>query len=226
MRVWIAIIGFVFVGTFSHAQEVTKNFQFIDGIYFSLESWQQNAPDLRWDQVRSNLYTNPQTFLTQVAWVVREEGSLAGDSIDLDQVWGVCLAGIPYVQIDREIARKDLATFAGLQVRGNICYYAFERSETREVWMPVYNPVTGKPFRETVVEREYHYVEERLLRFNTGENVRFTYSNFLRWIQDDEQLMQSVLDLTPDEVQEKLFKCLLIYVDRNPVFIQPRTKKP
>lgn len=226
MKVWSLGLVLALGWNLAVGQEVTKNFQFTDGIYLSLESWQQNAPDLSWEVVRSNVFTNPQTFITQIAWLVYEEGPQQGDTIRLDDVWGVCLAGIPYVQIDRSLARKDLATFAGLQVRGNLCYYAFERSETRKIRMPVYNPVSGKPFRETMIEREYDYIEERLLRFETGETLRFTYRNFLTLIQDDEQLTQSVLELSPEEIPEKLFKCLLIYDDRNPVYIQPKTIKP
>ena len=226
MRIGLLLFLGINISAIAFGQEVTKNFQFTDGVYLSLESWQKNQPDYSWEAVKSNVFTNPQTFITQVAWMVIEEGELAGDSIQLENIWGVCLAGIPYIQIDRKQARKDLATFAGLQVRGNICYFAFERVETKKIWMPVYNPVSGKPFREKVIEREVEYVEERLLRFETGESVRFTYRNFLAWIQDDEQLTQSVLELNNTEVQEKLFKCLLIYDDRNPVFIQAKTKKP
>jgi hypothetical protein len=48
----------------------------------------------------------------------------------------------------------------------------------------------------------------------------FTKENFMNWIENDQQLWATVKDLSPEETQEKLFKCLLIYIDRNAVYLK------
>ena len=58
------------------------------------------------------------------------------------------------------------------------------------------------------------------MHFETGEVKDFTVENFLQWIQDDENLVETIMELSEEERQEKLFKCLLIYVDRNEVKIR------
>jgi hypothetical protein len=70
------------------------------------------------------------------------------------------------------------------------------------------------------VEREERVTFEKILHFETGEVLDFTVDNFLSWIQDDENLVETILDLPPEERKEKLFKCLLIYVDRNEAWIK------
>ena len=57
------------------------------------------------------------------------------------------------------------------------------------------------------------------MNFETGEVADFTIENFLKWILDDPRLIQSINELSQEEAQEKLFKCLLIYDDRNEVFV-------
>lgn len=70
-----------------------------------------------------------------------------------------------------------------------------------------------------MIEREMDIKVEKMLHFQTGETADFTVGNFRKWILDDPRLIQSINELTPNEAQEKLFKCLLIYDDRNEVFV-------
>ena len=87
--------------------------------------------------------------------------------------------------------------------------------------MAAYNPLTGRPFRTGKVLREKEILVERMLSFETGQLADFNLENFKTWIADDSTLLKSFLELTPAEQQEKLFKTLLIYDDRNLV----RTKE-
>ncbi|MCB0644919.1 MAG: hypothetical protein KDC44_24905, partial [Phaeodactylibacter sp.] len=102
---------------------------------------------------------------------------------------------------------------------GKICYFRYENLESRSIPMVAYNPATGKPFREAVVQRNVLVTYEKMLHFESGEIRDFTVENFLAWIQDDPELTASVRELGPDEILEKLFKCLLIYDDRNLAYI-------
>lgn len=197
---------------------VSKNFQFADGIYLSHTAFQHNQPDFPLSEIKANLFTNPQTFLTQVDSISVWQGKKL-EPLDPMTIWIVCLGGIPYVRLPKGAVNKELATFAGLQLRGKICYFRYENLESRSIPMVAYNPATGKPFREAVVQRNVLVTYEKMLHFETGEIADFTVEHFLAWIQDDPELTISVRELGRDEVLEKLFKCLLIYDDRNVVRI-------
>ncbi len=196
---------------------VTKNFRFADGIYFSKEELQSNAPALRWEDLELQFFTNPQTSLTQVGKInLRIDNS----PVEMDSIWGICLDGVPSVRIPRQEIHKELPTFAALKLRGNICYFTYPDWRTRLVHIAAYNPLTGRPFRTGIVEREEEVIIEKIMRFNTGEMADFTVENVLDWIQDDPALLETIQELSDDEKREKLFKCLLIYDDRNEVFLK------
>ena len=115
--------------------------------------------------------------------------------------------------------------FVGLKVRGKLCYYAYETKEERWVEIAAYNPLTGKPFRKGKVSKEIEVVREYLLHFENGQVRAFDKAGLLHFIEDDEQLWKTVDELTDEEVKRKLYKCLLIYDDRNPVYLPLKTKK-
>ena len=201
-------------GLSAEGQVISKNFQFTDGIYLSHEAFQRNQPDYLLEALKANLFTNPQTFMTQVDSVsVLVNGSY--QDLEPRAIWIICLGGIPYIRLPEGAVNKDLTTFAGLQLRGKICYFRYENLESREIPMVAYNPATGKPFRQAVIQRNVLVTYEKMMHFETGEVLDFTVEHFLGWIQDDPELTLSVRELGPDEAREKLFKCLLIYDDRN-----------
>ena len=193
---------------------LTKNYLFKDGVYLSFEAFQSNTPDYTWEELRTNAVTNPQTFLTQIQFVYlkREDGDIP---LDINELWGVTLGGIPYLRLPQGTINKDLSSFAGLQLRGKICYFSYEDHRMVKIAMPVYNPLTGRPFRTGYVERRKKITFEKILNFETGEVADLTVDNLLRWIQDDPKLVHTIESLSAEEANEKLFKLLLIYDDRN-----------
>ncbi|MFQ5447191.1 MAG: hypothetical protein ACE5FF_09665 [Saprospiraceae bacterium] len=191
---------------------VTKNFHFTDGVYLSFEEFQANRPTYRMEDVDAYFFTNPQTFLTQVEAIVIKNSDL---HVDTGSIWAISIGGIPYVRLPKGEINKELPTFAALKLRGKICYFTYPDWRNRKVHIAAYNPLNGRPFRTGTVEREQEVVVEKMLNFETGEMADFTLENFLSWIQDDPALVETVKELPPEEKQEKLFKCLLIYVDRN-----------
>ena len=194
-----------------------KHFKFQDGIYYTFAELQQNQPRITWGQIRAGLYSNPQTYITRVDFLK----AVVGDSlltIAPDSIYGFSLGGIPYLYVGRSEDNR-FALFAGLQVRGHLCYFAFEKTEEVTYDMPVYNPLTGQPFRTGKVNREEKIMVERLLVFPTGEIHDFTMENFKQLIADDPELIRALEVLSPEEAFEKLWKCMLIYDDRHPVFV-------
>ncbi len=194
-------------------QLLTKNFKFEDGVYLTFEALQQNAPELAWDSVKTNLVTNPQTFITQIEYIIHQK-----DSIDLASIWGISLGGIPYILVPN-VKKGGLYQFAGLRVRGKICYFDYSIREAKAMEMKAYNPLTGVAFRQGTIEREEERLYQKILHFETGEIRPLNKQNVLRWIKDDPALSESVLELDQEQVIQKLFKCLLIYDDRQEIWL-------
>jgi hypothetical protein len=212
----ISILFFLGQGFSQERIMVTKNFQFQDGVYLSFESLKKNQPDLPMDSIDMVLFVNPQTHLAQVDHIVLKSDRQA---INLDSIWGLSINGIPYKKVDHSNLEKPLTTFAGLKARGKLCYYSFTATNFQEVPIRAYNPLNGRPFRTGTITKPEEVLVEMMIHWETGEEKYFNKENLLQLIQDDKALSNTVRDLKEDEIEEKLFKCLLIYVDRNPVYL-------
>ena len=198
--------------------QVTRNFQFEDGIYLTFEELQANRPSLSWEDVDAQLVASQQTFMAQVVYIRKKDGG----QLLLDSIWGICLKGTPFVRLPDTAQEQQAMMFSGLRVRGRIGYFTYEVEKTEMVEMAAYNPLTGRPFRKGAIPRKVAAVQEQILHFEDGRRNPFSREGFLEWIEDDQQLWRTVADLSDEEVQEKLYKCLLIYNDRNPVYVPAR----
>jgi len=201
------------------AQEVTPTFSFADGLYFSYEEFAGNQPGIAMDEVQSRLVTNPRTWITQVESLSRRSNNKA---IAIDQLWGICIDGIPYIRIPADSIDKSLPAFAGLRITGNLCYFQYERNEEREVEMSAYNPLTGKPFRSGTITRDFLEVRERLLRFETGEMAPFTRRQLIQWTTRDQVIQTTLRRLSPktEDLEDQLYNIMLSFNKRHPVFIK------
>ncbi len=177
--------------------------------------FQKNKPTYTWMELNTRMVTSDEGFVAQVEYIKKDL-----QVIDLQQIWGICIEGIPYVQLKENQKEDATARFASLRVRGKICYFSFPKAVTEMVEIKAYNPLNGRPYRSGRVPVEKIEIQEQMLDFQTGEIAAFTKENFMRWIVDDPQLWNTVKDLSPSEVEAKLFKCLLIYVDRNNVYLR------
>ncbi len=202
---------------------LSKNFSFKDGVYQSFEEFQANDPTYDWEEVQATVFSNPQNFMAQVQYIKKGTDTEAED-LNLEDIWGISLGGIPYIRLPKGTVDKSLTVFAGLRLRGKICYFNFENEVNRKVEMPVYNPVNKYVYRTVWIDRVVSVTYEKLLHFETGEVVDFTPATFRQWIADDPRLVETLDDMSPSELKEKLFKCLLIYVDRNQVEISNKSK--
>ncbi len=196
---------------------LSKNFKFKDGVFYSFEAFQRNRPDLSWELLDADVVTNPRTLLTQVASMRLKKNR---HELPADSLWGLVIDGIPYIKLSQIAAQKSLPTFAALSLRGKICYFSYETTVKVKEPMSAYNPVNGKAFMTANVEQQRSIKHEQILHFETGEVKNFDVQNLKTWIQDDKGLLETVEDLKGKEISEKLFKCLLIYDDRNPVFLK------
>ena len=203
-----------------HAQGgilVTKNFKFNDGLYLSFDHFQKNKPDVAWDSLEARLVTNPASLMTHVEFLKIKSRP---DSLNLDVVYCLVIDGIPYLKLPRMTQKRVSTIFAGLALRGKLCYFQFEDIEEKQVQITAYIPETGQPYATKRITQTRDVVREKLMLFETGEILDFTLSNLKNLIKNDSDLLQTVSNLKLKEVKEKLFKCLLIYNDRNPVYVR------
>jgi hypothetical protein len=90
--------------------------------------------------------------------------------------------------------------------------------------MYVHNPYTGERVgKKTVTNRDLVFIQ-KILHFQTGESIDFNYDNLKSWTSDDKGLHKSLIDMKTEERETKLFKTLLIYNDRNPVYPTKKAK--
>lgn len=207
----------LFLFSQNEKEVVTKNFHFKNGIYLSFEEFQKNSPSFLMEDIYLHAFTNPQTFLTQVDSAYHLK---AKKEINADEIWAICSDGVPFVKVPKNEVNKSLPTFAALKLRGKICYFTYPDYRIKKVPVAAYNPLTGRPFLKGEVERDEKIVVEKMLHFETGEVAEFTVDNFVAWIQEDRHLIETIERTPIEEVEEKLFRLLLIYVDRHEVSIK------
>ncbi len=215
---------------------LTKNFQFADGVYLSLDALHRNTPDYRWEEIDALLATSARTFVTKVVRLKTRTGQL----LDLQSVLAISLEGVPYLRITHDVpaaepqpetednSEEEAVVFAGLKVRGKIAYFSYETDTTEMVEISAYNPLTRRAFRRGNVPVKSSVMVEKIFYFPTGRVSGFTRERLLEWISDDRQMWNTVNELGNRPDREKLFKCLLIYDDRNAFYMKSaaQTSKP
>jgi hypothetical protein len=223
MKLYINILClFLLVGTSAFSQAaanfLNRDYQFRDGLYLTFSSFQADAPDHPTDQLEGRLVTNDETGLTKSDYLAVKSDTGAME-IDLNSVWGICLDGTPYIRLTGRGTEAGFATFAKLRVRGAICYFTFETEEAKYVEVKAYNPLNGRPFRRAKVKNMQRVDNKMMLRFDTGEVQVLNKANLLEWVQKDAQLTEAIRNIDPEKEEEQLYRSLLIYDDRHPVYI-------
>jgi hypothetical protein len=217
----IVLVAFIMLSILrGYAQNetlISKNFKFKDGVYYQFEHLQRNQPNVLWDSLDARLATNPQSLQMYIEVLKHKR---THDSINLNNVWGVVIDGIPYARLPNESQKKSATVFSGMVLRGKLCYFQYDETEERQVPITAYIPQTGQAYMTKNIVQKKDVVREKLVKFETGEVVDFTLFNFKQLIKEDADLLSTVNALKPKEVKEKLFKCLLIFNDRNPVFVK------
>lgn len=191
------------------AQILNGEFRFNNGFYDSHEMLLTNTPSVA---------TDLQNFT-----VVTSDGSgqlFAGlgsnNQLPLNFLEGqlyVVTEGKVYINAQESI--NGLHRFVLLSVLGRVGLFERETVEVVKVPIRAYNPMNKKPFREGLVEKENRVNIPYLLLFDSGRILPFTYRNFLAVIKEDKELLKTIENLGEEERMEKLYKCLLIYNDRN-----------
>jgi len=213
MCLFFLSIGVVFAQ--SDSLILTKNFKFADGVYVNYADFQKNKPTYSWQEVNASLATSEEGFVAQVEYIRYNQQPL-----NLQEIWGICLGGIPYIRLPEGEVTDAATVFAGLRVRGKICYFRYKDEETEFYEVKAYNPLNGRPYRQAKVPVEKTVEREFMLDWETGEVAAFSVENLLDWIAEDRQLWESFRELSPREAADRKFRVLLIYDDRNLVYLK------
>jgi hypothetical protein len=228
MRCILASLYFTLISGLSLSGQVDSlpldaDFVFQDGVYLTLQQLQQNQPVYEWKEVEARLAANRDKYFAQMEYL-KPRGLAA---VPLTDVYAFVLKGLPYIRVVDTVKNEKAATFAGLRVRGKLCYYTYERQEPQTVEMAAYNPLTGNPFRKGRVQRERIRTIKRVLHFTTGQRVPLSREHLKALMADDQDMVRTVTELPEVGLGEKLYKCVLVYDDRNSIRlpVYPKTKK-
>jgi len=217
------IAAFLLIGIWGtgEAQKIqfTNDFKFENGIFMTFEAFKNNAPDYRWEGVKYDVHSSKEKrkfqfrYLNAIDTVANKYLPISQDSI-----WGISVNGVPYIRV--YINSRRVSEFVALRSRGRICYFTYEGFQKVKVPMTVYNPTTGEPMFVQDVINEESVVFEKMMEFTTGKIGKFDLPTFKSWIADDEKLSGTLNGLEEKEATEKMYKSMLIYNDRNPVYLK------
>ena len=196
---------------------VSKNMKFKDGVYKSFLVWQKNLPDVKMSEITMSYFLNPITNLLEIDTIATRK---THERISPDSVWSIVLSGVTYISVPKKEISKSLTTFAALTSTGNFCYYQYQVKETTKVPMTAYIPQTGEPFMTKEVTKTEIVWRQKLMAFETGQTFDFDVPTVKKLVADDPGLIASLNALKPSETVNKLYKCLMIYNDRHPVFLK------
>lgn len=195
-----------------------KHFRFVDGCFLSWEAFRQNRPELPIDSVRVVSFTNPRTRRT----VIDRIHTLGGVPVQPDSVQVFVRKGIPYLAVRTSWTGDTTTAFVPLKVRGKICYFTWTDTEMNWTRIQAWNPKTGKPFRTGRVPVAKEVVRQQLLHFPSGKRVPFHRDGLASLVADDAEVLAQVRSLSPDADPRRLYQLLLLYDERNPIYLPVR----
>lgn len=197
---------------------LNNKFQFQNGLYETFEDLKANQPTYNWNEVKTYAHINREKKIIQfdLIEVIDSTNKLLVE-VNQNDFWGICVEGIPYIRVIDTM--KKQIQFVELRTRGKLCYYYYESFEVRDVPMIIYDPETQQPIWRQSVKNKMAITVEKVLDFDNGKAIVFSVNNIKTLIKNDAKLSNTLMELTQAEADEKLFKMLLIYNDRNKVYI-------
>lgn len=207
---WACVSNIGWAQTDSSKVILNNQFVFNDGVYIA-EQWSTNTPSFAWEQIDAKLFINERNAAAHIEYL-KEKGKK-------QYLSPTCIAknGKLYVDIPND---GKSAIFYGFKQYGALCYYEKDTTYVKDIEMSAYNPLTGRPFRTKVIQREVTEAQSYFYDVKENSFHKLTLANLLAAIASDEKLTRSILSLSPDEANTKLYKTLLIYNDRNPIYMQ------
>ena len=192
------------------------NYSFRDGIYEQFADLKSNEPIAHWDSIKATYFLNPRTESVLIKELFSVEDQFP---LDLEKIFAICIDGRTYINTNQN-DDSVLTSFSHLKIMGNLNYFTYEKKSKKQVKIEAINPATGLPFRSGYIEKDTIENIQKILNWQNGELITFNLPNFKKLVQNDKPLYKSIIELSEEEAKSKLYKCLLIYNDRHPAYIQ------
>ena len=195
-----------------------NKYAFRNGFYTSFNDLKKDVPSHKLKTIPNLRYETDNEhnvlILTEASIEVLEKSPIQS----LDNIWGICIRDKPYVKIQPKKEEEEVF-FVKLHVLGKLSFLYYRTFQDVEVVMNIYNPYTGEKVAEKSVMNREPVLVEQIMDFETGRFYAYTSDSFKKQIKDDQELTETVNNMKAEELKEKLFKTLLIYNDRNPVYL-------
>jgi len=210
---WLFLATLLFLGQLQAQTKINNQFEFRDGIYTHYQDFQKNKP------------SHPLSSLTKLDYELDAEKNililspatqLEVEALSENTPWGICIEGVSYICASEH--REGSYYFVRLHVVGKLCYYYYNAFRDKLVTMYVHNPYTGEQIGQRNITNKELVSVQRMLFFKTANRTDFTKENLLNWTKDDIGLQKSIQEIE-EKATEKLFKPLLIYNDRHPIYL-------
>ncbi len=196
-------------------QRIDHTFQFIDGAYFSNQQLIKNKPNIEFFNFKPFGYqldskSNLLFFDRNTLQAFENKGII-------DSIWTVVVGGKPFIKMGVD---SNAVYFVKYHLIGKVSYFYYPVYTDKPVEMFVHNPYTGDRIGYKTVTNKQKILIKKILDLSTGEIQDYTQENVLVYLKRDERLRQTLDQPSEQEVEDKLFKSLKIYNDRNPIYIK------
>jgi len=198
-----------------------KDFQFTNGLYTDVAELRTNRPKVLLETLGGSLVFMENSVLLKIEEL--HPKGYPNSTYDLNTIEVIVYQGLPFFRIDQDSTR-GFTVYAGLRVRGRLSYFSYEQSYTDSVLISAYNPATGKPFRQQKMARDQVTQMRKVVNLATGERCDFELDNMYHLLADDPSLIKTLRAMPLEEARQKIERFLLIYDDRNPLYLPKITE--
>ncbi len=149
-----------------------------NGLYLRPSSLANQTPEFNWDDIVSEWYVGEEDHYLRGKFYQKDTGLLIRPLV-------VCLADGCFL-LDPIRTDTLIQYYAPLIECGAICVYRIEREYPIQVPIRAYNPVNGRPFIESSVERRTSSEKLMMWRPETNEHALLTTANYISWTGADD----------------------------------------
>ncbi|MEO1258701.1 MAG: hypothetical protein AAFZ15_07880 [Bacteroidota bacterium] len=208
--------------------QLNRQHKFKDGIYLSAMDFRNDRPsippeDFTYEEKEINTQYAFQRELNNFK-IVGAKKKMSRQDVK-DEIWGICIDGIPYIHqrlflLDNDATEpmgdqkmfKNYHVFTRITMIGHICTIAFEGyRKTNPVKEALMYTGDNSPYKNYKTKR-------KLLDLDTGELMNFNVGNLMACIEDDLQLYT---DFKKDKKKKKkMDEYIIMYNRRNPIYLK------
>ena len=193
-----------------------REFRFADGLYRSFEALRANKPDLRAAYMDGRMVVLPEEYRLKVAQLYPK--GRADLPVSHSDMYALVIDGLPYLHTGYDSLRQ-FSEFAGLRARGRLSYFQYDTTWVEQRVMTAYIPYTDRPFRQGSVSVEQRDTLHWVFDFTDGSRWLLSRDRLLARVAADAALYRTVAALPPDATFDDIYRCLLIYDDRHPLYL-------